>query len=223
MLGKSNMGSSLSGIFGSLTGSVSSLAPGASNLLSQTAGSLTYGFDKIKDEAGKLSFSNIIDNFNAFVDFITSIPDKIRTGLDNIVNDVTNFFKEFPWPSFDQIKEVGGIIGKFVAGKTIRDFIKSLTGLNDTFSGLGKGIIDWPTKFGDALGKFGEGFNSWKKETKADAFVKIAKGILILAGALFVIASIPTEDLIKAGKAMAIMGGSIAAFFVIFGLWTNTR
>ena len=195
-------------------------------LFEHLVGSFTYAKDNLTKEAGKLSFDNvrtnvgnfaqaIIDAFTAITDFIKDIPGKIKEYFGILVDNFEDFINNLP---IDKISELGTIISKIGLAITIRNFIKSITDLNKTIGGTGKKLLDWPKSFGDALSRFGEGFNAWKKETKADAVIKIAAGIAILAGSLFLIASIPADDLIRAGKAMAIMAGSVAGLMAIVAL-----
>lgn len=195
-------------------------------LFEHLVGSFTYAKDNLTKEAGKLSFDNvrtnignfaqsIIDAFTAITDFIKDVPGKIKEYFGILVDNFEDFISNLP---IDKLSELGTIISKIGLAITIRNFIKSITDLNKTIGGTGKKLLDWPKSFGDALSRFGEGFNAWKKETKADAVIKIATGIAILAGSLFLIASIPADDLIRAGKAMAIMAGSVAGLMAIVAL-----
>lgn len=195
-------------------------------LFDQVVNTFKYGKDNITKEAGKLSFDNVQTNFSNFIDivrrvaetamdFIKDIPGKIKEYFDNIVDHVADFISKLP---MDKISNVAEVISKIGLGITIRNFIKSLTKLNGTIGGIGKKLLDWPKSFGDALSRFGEGFNKWRKETKADAVMKIAIAIAILAGSLFLIASLPADDLARAGKAMAIMAASIVGLMAIVAL-----
>lgn len=216
--GKSSFGIIFEGILKTLENSLMKLSPKFGSLFATLVSSIGTGAGRIKDELGKLSFKNVITNLSNFGDFVSKLPSKIANGFQSIATSVVNFFKKFPFPSFDQLSKIGETLLKGGLAVSLIQLIQSFKGLNKTFSGLGKGIIDWPKNFGNALEKFGEGFNSWRKETKADAVVKIAKALLIMAGALFIIASLPADDLIRAGKAVGIMAAGIAGLFVIFGL-----
>ena len=205
---------------------ISDLPGTVRGLFEHLVGSFTYAKDNLTKEAGKLSFDNvrtnvgnfvqfIRDGFTAITDFIKDIPGKIKEYFGQIVDNFSDFINNLP---VDKLSELGTIISKIGLAVTIRNFIKSITDLNKTFGNTGKKLLDWPKSFGDALSRFGEGFNAWKKETKADAVIKIAAGIAILAGSLFLIASIPADDLVRAGKAMAIMAGSVAGLMAIVAL-----
>jgi len=209
-----------------LVGAFLNLPSTIHGLFEQVVNTFKYGKDNITKEAGKLSFDNVQTNFSNFIDivrrvaetamdFIKDIPGKIKEYFDNIIDHVADFISKLP---MDKISNVAEVISKIGLGITIRNFIKSLTKLNGTIGGVGKKLLDWPKSFGDALSRFGEGFNKWRKETKADAVVKIAIAIAILAGSLFLIASLPADDLARAGKAMAIMAASIVGLMAIVAL-----
>lgn len=216
--GFGSFGDIFSGILETVQNMVSKLSPTLGDLLDKVSETFAYGRDNISQEIGKLDLSNISTNFQLLVDSIVSIPDKLGEILKGVKDAVIEFFKDFPWPNIEQLKGIASTIGKLGLLVLIARFVISLKKLADTISGFGKGIIDFPKNLGKALGKFGEGFNKWRQETKADAILKIAGAIAIMAGALLVIASLPAEDLIKAGKAMAALAVGMAAFIAIFGL-----
>ena len=213
-----SFGDAFSGIFDTLRQAVSKLSPTLSDVFDGIVDAFSYGKDNISKEIGKLDFSNISTNFELLVSSISKIPDKLEEIFSNLKDTISGFFKDFPWPEIDQLKSIAGIIGKLGILVLIGMFVKSLKDMADTISKIGKGIIDWPKNFGNALGKFGEGFNKWRQETKADAVLKIAGAIAIMAASLFVIASLPADDLIKAGKAIGALALGMGAFIAIFGL-----
>ena len=190
---------------------------------------LRYGKENVENEIGELSFGNILVNFSrvgelfntalhGFTDGILSVPDIVSGVFGDVSGSIDKFIDKFPIKSFDDIAAIGEkIIGGGLIISLIR-FASSLTNLNNTIGKVGKGIIEWPKNFGDALSKFGQGFNKWRQETKADAIVKIATALALLAGSLFLIASIPADDLERAGKAMGIMAAGLAGFLVLIGV-----
>ena len=199
------------------------------NLFNSILDTLRYGKENVENEIGELSFGNILVNFSrvgelfntalhGFTDGILSVPDIVSGVFGDVSGSIDKFIDKFPIKSFDDIAAIGEkIIGGGLIISLIR-FASSLTNLNNTIGKVGKGIIEWPKNFGDALSKFGQGFNKWRQETKADAIVKIATALALLAGSLFLIASIPADDLERAGKAMGIMAAGLAGFLVLIGV-----
>lgn len=199
------------------------------NLFDNILNTFKYTKENLTNEANSLSFDNIATNLSnagtnitialdGFVGGILGIPDIVSGVFGDINNAINKFIDWFPFKSFDDIAGVGEKILQGGLIISLIQFARSLKNVNKTISTVGKGIIDWPKNFGDALAKFGRGFNKWREETKADQVVKIAGALLMLAGALFVIASIPADDLTRAGQAMGIMAAGLASFLVLIGL-----
>lgn len=195
---------------------ITQLAPNFKSVFESIKNVFNYGDGNISNELGQLSFDNVKTNFDNLVTFLSGIPGKIATFVGGIKDKIVEFFNGIDWDNaFEKIKKFGVVLAKAGVAVSILKFIRSITSLNKTISSFGKGIIDFPSNVGDALSRFGEGFR--KKETKADAILKVAGAIGVLALSLLVIASLPTEDLQRAGMAMGIMAGGIAALFLIFG------
>lgn len=213
---------SLGGIFNTLISriqkSAAKMSPTLSAVFDNILSIIKTGQKNVFDEAGKLNFDGISTNLNLLVDAILGIPDELSTIFGEIADTAKQFFQDFPWPSFEDLGNLGKNAALLGAGVSLIKFGGSLKKLADTVSGFGKGIIDFPKNLGSAFSKFGEGFNKYKEETKAEAILKIAAAIGVLSLSLLLIASIPADDLIRAGKAMAIMASGLAAFMVIFGL-----
>ena len=96
---------------------------------------------------------------------------------------------------------IAGAAGMFKAIKAIKDFFdkgsiaKSIKGISESISGVF-----------DSLGK---AIANFKKQTKADELLKIAKAIALLAASLFILASI---DPAKLASGLAGMAGALAEF-----------
>lgn len=186
-----------------------------------------YGKDNLQQEVSELSFDNVVTNFSnlgtnlasaiqGISDGFLSIPDVVGGGFGSLLGDIEGFLEKLP--SLDNVESWVGPLLKGGLSVSLIGMVRSIKTLAKTLSGVGKGIIDWPKNFGTALSEFGRGFNKWREETKADTILKIATALLILSGALFIIASLPADDLARAGDALAKMGVGMAAFLVIFSL-----
>ena len=129
----------------------------------------------------------------------------IGTAFKNVMVAIgTTIKKVFTNTDWDK---VGATIEKLVGGgmlislvKTFSEFGKLSGSISGTFDALKEGLSGL--------------FQS--TETKADALFKIAGGLAILAAALFVIASIPTEDLKRSMGAISILMAELAAVMIIF-------
>lgn len=181
------------------------------SLFDQIAGSFEYGKKNIQREAGQLSLDNVATNVINMTEGIAGVPAILENIVTRIADSITNFLSMFKMPTIEELLS-GGLIVTFIG------FARSLKNVNTSLSGVIDGFVKWPDKLGTALRQIGEGFNSWRKETKADAILKIAAGIAIIAGALFILASIPSDDLIRAGKAMGIIAASMVGILTVFSL-----
>ena len=203
-----------SNAFTSLSETFDSIPSTLKSLFDRVVDSIFYGKDAVSKEAAKLSFDNVVTNIDSLVKSVSKYPPMIEEAAEWLKSSITGFLDSF---GIDSIEDVSAILHDALGigiGVTLMNFVKSLTSINKSIAG----IVGWPKELGNALKSFGEGFTSWKKETKADAVFKIATAIAILAGALFLIASIPAEDLARAGKAMAIMTGAIFGILTVLSL-----
>lgn len=225
--GSNTFGDVFNKIKDSVTNAFSNLPDTVKGLFDSIVNMFRYGKDNIQKQASELSFDNIFVNFSnigtnisslvqGILDGVLSIPDSVSGVWDSLMTSLEKFLGFMP--SFENLmtwaKPIldGGVVVAIIG------MVTSIKKLATTVGNLGQAIIDWPKKLGGALFEFGRGFNKWREETKADQVLKIATALLILAGALFIIASLPADDLARAGDAMAKMAIGVAAFLVIFSL-----
>lgn len=182
-----------------------------------------WGKSQLQNEAGEITFENIginLSNLGAnigtalssFADGILSIPDMTGNLFDTVVQKAQEFVGKFP--SFDKIAESGDVLLKGGLIVALTNFITSFKNVNKSISGLADSIKKWPTALENGLKGFGEKFG--KFESKADAILKVAAAIAILAVSLFLLASIPGDDLAKAGKAMGALAIGLVALLAVF-------
>lgn len=219
-------GDVFSNIKGKLLEKINELPPVAKSLFEQIKASFAWGKEQLMNEAGEISFENIGINFSnigqtvgtalsGFADGLLGVPE--ITG--NIFDDVSKKAEEFVgnFPSLENIGDAGTLLlqGGLVAA--LINLATSFKNVNVSFKKVADSVGKWPTAFENGMKGFGQMFG--KYESKADAILKVAGAIAILAGSLFILASIPAEDLQRAGKAMGVLTvglmGSIAAFEAI--------
>ncbi len=170
----------------------------ASGYLSQINLSLPADFVK-KIFSG--IWSGISEGLSSFID---TIPvDGIVESLDKLIEKLKTIIMKRPW---------------MIALSSVVDFIRSLSVMNRGIGKLGKGFSKSFKSFGenirDGLTNFGQGFTSFKKQTKAQAFMRIAAGMLLLAGALWVMAQIPSDRLAEVAIVLGILGLAISGLMV---------
>lgn len=153
----------------------------------------------IKDAGGKAT---------SFWESIVNIVKKVWDYIEPFVKDVSNFFKQI-MSGMDLETVMAGVnAGVLVAlGVGIGKMVKGFLGAFKQVGEIKKSFVSALDELGGALGRFGQ-------ETKADQLIKIAAALIILAGALFIIAQIDPNRLIPAVAGMAtafgIMLGGLA-------------
>ena len=173
------------------------LIPGIKNAATVAGGhfkSIGTAFKNVMVDIGKAIAPHIVPA-------LQTVAGKIRETFSTIGTTIKNVFTNTDWD------KVGATIEKLVGGgmlislvKTFSEFGKLSGSISGTFDALKEGLSGL--------------FQS--TETKADALFKIAGGLAILAAALFVIASIPTEDLKRSMGAISILMAELAAVMIIF-------
>lgn len=219
-------GDVFSNIKDKLSEKINELPPAAKSLFEQIKASFAWGKEQLMNEAGEISFENIGINFSnigqtvgtalsGFADGLMGVPE--ITG--NIFDDISEKAKEFvgKFPSLENIGDAGTLLlqGGLVA--SLINLATSFKNVNVSFKKVADSVGKWPTSFEQGMRNFGEHFG--KYESNADKILKVAGAMAILAGSLFLLASIPGDDLMRAGKAMGVLAvglmGSIAAFEAI--------
>lgn len=222
----SGFGDVFSNIKDKIAEKVQELPPAVQSLFEQIKNSFNWGKEQIMNEAGEISFENLGVNFSnvgqtigtalgGFADGLAGVPDITGNLFDEISEKAKEFVGKFP--SLENIGDAGTLLLQGGLVVSLINLAGSFKKVNTSFSDLAKGIGKWPTAFENGMKGFGQMFG--KYESKADAILKVAGAIAILAASLFILASIPADDLARAGKAMAVLGvgllGSIAAFEAI--------
>lgn len=172
-------------IFGDISGFVSGLKE-------------SIPVDSIKSSLSEF-INSVLDGLSGAIDSIDT--DKIKEILDKIIGKIAKIIGNKPWA---------------IALLSIADFLRSLSVLNRGIGKLGKGFGKNFRKFGESIGdgleNFGSGFTKFKKQTKAQAFMRIAAGMLLLAAALWVLAQIPSDRLMQVAGVLAVLGLGITVF-----------
>lgn len=193
------------------------------NLFDRIKETFDWGKSLLQNEAGEISFENIGinlsnlgtnvgDAISSFADGVMSIPDMTGNLFDTVVQKAQDFVGKFP--SFDKIADSGQVLMKGGLIVALTKFVNSFKNVNKSVSGLADSIKKWPTALENGLKGFGEKFG--KYESKADAILKVAGAMAILAGSLFLLASIPGDDLARAGQAMGALAVGLVGLLAIF-------
>lgn len=184
---------------------LSSIFGGVSKAFSGISGAISGFTSAIPVDSIKSSISGAFNAvFGSIGDIVDGIDtDKIKEILDKLIGKITKVIGKRPW---------------VLALLSIGNFLNSLATLNRGIGKFGKGFGKNFRKFGESIGdglkNFGEGFTKFKKQTKAQAFQRIATGMLILAGALWVLAQIPSNRLIEVAGVLGILALGITTFML---------
>jgi len=218
-----NFGDVFANIGAAISSKIGELPAPIQALWEQIANTFAWGKDRITEEAGKLSFDNIGINFanlgknlgealSGITDGILSVPDMAGNVFDDIVAKASDFVAQFP--SLDKIGDASELVLKGGLIASLIKFTNSFGKVNTSFADMTKSIAKWPDAFVNGMKGFGQQFG--KYESKADAILKVAGALALLAGALFVLASIPSDDLAKAGKAMGALAVGLLGTLAVF-------
>ena len=137
----------------------------------------------------------IANTFGAIGGALGRFAEAVGDTISNISKWITDFAKS---KALTNILEAGSLI-TFI--KLLKNFNKITDSLADTirsFSRIPNGIADVLSEVGGVL-------KSYQKEIKAKSIREIATALLLMSGALFVIATIPTKKLLPAVAALATM------------------
>lgn len=104
---------------------------------------------------------------------------------------------------------------------------KAPTNMEGAFAKLGKDFAQGffvPLKegllgIGTAIRDFGKYFDPLGKKSKGRQFMQVAEGILMLAGALFILSKVPADDLERAGMALLKIGAASAILMLVIGVF----
>ncbi len=136
---------------------------------------------------------------------ITDALPKLWNLLGSFGTGIADFFKNFDWG----LIIAGGIgIGLTVVGKKIIDTVDRFAGIAEAVVAPLKGIGSMFTNIGVAINNVSQAFN---KKAMGEMIMNIAKGILMLAAALFVISLIKPERLWSSIGALATLAAILAA------------
>ena len=139
-------------------------------------------------------------------DYFVNLWEDVKPAFDGFLDSLTNFFSKLK-EAFDKMEtqdwvnaiSFAAVITFFV---NAFKFMKSLRGALDQFSAIG-------TKFGETLDSIKDTLTRFKKETKSTTFVKIAAGIALLAGSIWLVAQIPQDQLWTSLGAIAALAGIV--------------
>ena len=154
----------------------------------------------------KSVFGGIADTFKHFGEGVANTFGAVGGTIGRFAKFVSESFMTLGRgiTDFAQSKTLSNLLeaGTLLAFiKLLRNFNKITASLADTISSFGK----IPNGIGDVLSSVGGVLQAYQKEIKAKSIREIATALLLLSGALFIVATIPTNKLLPAVTALAVM------------------
>lgn len=210
------MGAALSEFFINLK-TIMATAPDIKTVFNSIKTSISVLYETIKSAAGP-KFQEFIDLLNKLKKALNpkeALPDGQEEAVSqSVVGMIQGFLSglvkgivTFDWGKVMSLLTV--VLGfKFM--KTVYDFLNSLSMVSKGFTGLGKTVKKFAKSVTDLIG-------AAKWQIMADSIFRIASALVMLAGAIFVLALIPKENLQNAITAMGAVTVFAIALMLVFG------
>ena len=179
--------------------------------LSKMGGKAKSAGKSLKDGlADGASFVTSGEGLDKFKEILQSLWDKVKEvtsgiadGFGKAKDAIADFTKNVDWEKvLANFNATAMVLG-------IAQIVKAIKGGGEKLGGFKKLTKDTVEKFNDALGSLGDALKKFGEDTPATKIFKIAAGIALIAGAVWLLAQLDT-------KKMLISLGAIAGVVVIF-------
>ena len=179
--------------------------------LSKMGGKAKSAGKSLKDGlADGASFVTSGEGFDKFKGILQSLWDKVKEvtsgiadGFGKAKDAIADFTKNVDWEKvLANFNATAMVLG-------IAQIVKAIKGGGEKLGGFKKLVNDTVEKFNDTLGSLGDALKKFGEDTPATKILKIAAGIALIAGAVWLLAQLDT-------KKMLISLGAIAGVVVIF-------
>lgn len=211
------MGAALSEFFINLK-TVMATAPDIKTVFNSIKTSISVLYETIKSVAGPKfqEFLDLLDKLKKALSPKEALPNGQEEAVSqSVVGMIQGFLSglvkgivTFDWGKVMSLLTV--VLGlKFM--KTIYNFLNSLSMVSKGFTGLGKTVKKFSKSVTDLIG-------AAKWQVMADSIFRIASALVMLAGAIFVLALIPKENLQNAVTAMGAVTVFAIALMFVYGL-----
>ena len=163
--------------------------------------------DGLADGASFVTSGEGLDKFKGILqslwDKVKEVTSGIADGFGKAKDAIADFTKNVDWEKvLANFNATAMVLG-------IAQIVKAIKGGGDKLGGFKKLFQDTVEKFNDTLGSLGDALKKFGEDTPATKILKIATGIALLAGAVWLLAQLDT-------KKMLISLGAIAGVVVIF-------
>ena len=163
--------------------------------------------DGLADGASFVTSGEGLDKFKGILqslwDKVKEVTSGIADGFGKAKDAIADFTKNVDWEKvLANFNATAMVLG-------IAQIVKAIKGGGDKLGGFKKLIQDTVETFNDTLGSLGDALKKFGEDTPATKIFKIAAGIALIAGAVWLLAQLDT-------KKMLISLGAIAGVVVIF-------
>ena len=163
--------------------------------------------DGLADGASFVTSGEGLDKFKGILqslwDKVKEVTSGIADGFGKAKDAIADFTKNVDWEKvLANFNATAMVLG-------IAQIVKAIKGGGDKLGGFKKLIKDTVETFNDTLGSLGDALKKFGEDTPATKIFKIAAGIALIAGAVWLLAQLDT-------KKMLISLGAIAGVVVIF-------
>ena len=163
--------------------------------------------DGLADGASFVTSGEGLDKFKGILqslwDKVKEVTSGIADGFGKAKDAIADFTKNVDWEKvLANFNATAMVLG-------IAQIVKAIKGGGDQLGGFKKLIQDTVETFNDTLGSLGDALKKFGEDTPATKIFKIAAGIALIAGAVWLLAQLDT-------KKMLISLGAIAGVVVIF-------
>ena len=163
--------------------------------------------DGLADGASFVTSGEGLDKFKGILqslwDKVKEVTSGIADGFGKAKDAIADFTKNVDWEKvLANFNATAMVLG-------IAQIVKAIKGGGDKLGGFKKLIQDTVETFNDTLGSLGDALKKFGEDTPSTKILKIATGIALIAGAVWLLAQLDT-------KKMLISLGAIAGVVVIF-------
>ena len=163
--------------------------------------------DGLADGASFVTSGEGLDKFKGILqslwDKVKEVTSGIADGFGKAKDAIADFTKNVDWEKvLANFNATAMVLG-------IAQIVKAIKGGGDQLGGFKKLIQDTVETFNDTIGSLGDALKKFGEDTPATKIFKIAAGIALIAGAVWLLAQLDT-------KKMLISLGAIAGVVVIF-------
>lgn len=218
-----------------ISGFVNGLKDGAIKVYDQIVSFANNIITKVKEVLGIHSPSTVFFAIGGFIiagllGGLSAAFPQVREFFGGLFSTIGETFKDFDLSKlFAVLTSAGIVVGLKKLSDVLGSFTSVIGGTGDVLSGVGtvltksarsiskviKASAKVVNNFGKSIKKIGSAIAGNIKAKsfaiRADAIMTIAKAVLMLVAALWLLAQIPTGDLIKAGIALAVVVGAVIA------------